>query len=294
MGFKTKLKNKANLNFDKLIVDPSFIKKTETKPAPAKKKVFVPIFTAAMSLTLAASITTIIIVRHNINVSNENAAIKVLEDKYISPYDGKYGIYLSYWQITDMWSIKQKTPFKHNYYLIHVEMGEVTRAGWVEYLSTETKTVETPSLNFRGQQNYDKYGRPIYDSHDETYYLVQVHYEDEGVDEIKLSADSVSASFDNDWSDVSTSIWGKMPFIGTYKAADGSVIEVNKDATMIDKNSGKTIDCAVTSYSKASISVRCTEETKKNKLETSNIDITLNGDKYQFVKDGLTYSQQKD
>ena len=81
MGFKTKLKNKANLNFDKLIVDPSFIKKTETKPAPSKKKVFVPIFTAAMSLTLAASIATIIIVRHNINVSNENAAIKVLEDK---------------------------------------------------------------------------------------------------------------------------------------------------------------------------------------------------------------------
>ena len=294
MGFKTKLKNRANQNFDKLIVDPSFIKQTPPKPAPSKKKVFVPIFSAAMSLSLVASIATILIVRNNIQVSKENAQIKELETQYIMPYDGKYGIYLSYWQITDMYTSKQKGAIKHNYYLLHVETGEVTRAGWIEYISTETQTVETPSLNFRGQPNVDRYGRQIYDTHDETYYHTQVHFEDNSIEDIKLSADSLSVSLGDGWSDMSSSIWGKMPFIGVYKSNDGGVFEFKKDATLFDKNNEESIDCAITDYSKAKIIIRCTEETKKNKLLTSNIEVTLVDGKYQFIKDGITYYQQSE
>ena len=100
--FKQKLKEKAYKSFDKLITDPSFIKNTAPiKPAP-RKNLFIPIFSAALACSVIGAVALTTFLRTNARINNENARIRELEDRYISPFAGKYGIYLSFWQITDM------------------------------------------------------------------------------------------------------------------------------------------------------------------------------------------------
>jgi hypothetical protein len=99
---------------------------------------------------------------------------------------------------------------------------------------------------------------------------------------------------DEEWDAQTDSIWGRMPFLGTYKADNGDTIEVKEDATMVEHSAkeDRNIDCYVIKYKKDNISINYTEEVKKNKLVTRQTDIKLVDDKYQFVKDGKTYIRQ--
>lgn len=298
MSFKNKLKAKANKSFDKLIVDPSFIsQKLVNKPVTPRnnKKLFVPIFSASLALALVGVITVSAIVKNNIAINNENARIRDDELNYIKPFEGKYGIYLSFWQITDMKNPSNNNGILHNYHVVHVEMGEVTEEGWIEYTETETKRTETPVLNFRGQQTYDKYGRAIMEQHLDTYNRAVVHFANDSTREIKLNVTSGAVKLGNEeWENETDSIWGRMPFIGTYKSIDNRVIEVKEDATMVEqtKKGEKTSDCFVIKYKKEKISINYTEEVKKNKLESKQMDVELVGDRYQFTKDGVTYYRE--
>ena len=298
MSFKKKLKIKADKSFDKLIVDPSFIsQKLVNQPATPRnhKKLFVPIFSASLALALVGAITITAVVRNNIAINNENARIRDEEMNYIKPFAGKYGIYLSFWQITDMKNPNNDNGILHNYHVVHVEMGEVTEEGWIEYAETESKKIETPSLNFRGQQNYDKNGNPIVERSYDVYNRAIVHFTNDSTREIKLSVTSGAVKLgEEEWDSETDSIWGRMPFIGTYKSDDGKTIEVKEDATMVEetKKGTKVSDCFVIKYKKEKIAINYTEEVKKNKLESKLMDVELVGDRYQFVKDGITYYRQ--
>lgn len=293
--FKQKLKEKAYKSFDKLITDPSFIKNTAPiKPAP-RKNLFVPIFSAALACSVIGAIALTTFLRTNSRINNENARIRELEDRYISPFAGKYGIYLSFWQITDMKNPDNQKGILHNYHAVHVVLGEVVEEGWLEFANTETKDIKTPVLNFRGQQAYDERGNAMYDTKQEQYNIVTVHFADERTAEIKMSlVDNTVAINQEQWDAQTDSIWGRMPFLGTYKADNGSTIEVKEDATMVEHTAkeDKNIDCYVIKYKKDNISINYTEEVKKNKLVTRQTDIRLVDGNYQFVKDGNTYIRQ--
>ena len=298
MLFKKRLKEKANKSFDKLIVDPSFIsQKLLNKPVAPRnnKKLFVPIFSASLALALIGAITITAVVRNNIAINNENARIRDEEDNYIKPFAGKYGIYLSFWQITDMKNPNNSGGILHNYHAVHVVFGEVVEEGWIEYYDTESKKTETPSLNFRGQQIYDDDGKAIMDKHTEIYNRARVHFANDSTREIKLNVESGAVKLGNEeWDEETDDIWGRMPFIGTYKSNDGKTIEVKQDATMVEetKKGTKVSDCFVIKYKKEKISINYTEEVKKNKLESKQMDVELVGDKYQFTKDGVTYIRE--
>ena len=96
------------------------------------------------------------------------------------------------------------------------------------------------------------------------------------------------------WDEQTDSIWGRMPFLGTYKADNGNTVEVKEDATMVEHTAknDKNIDCYVIKYKKDNISINYTEEVKKNKLITRQTDIKLVDGNYQFVKDGATYIRE--
>ncbi len=293
--FKQKLKEKAYKSFDKLIVDPSFIKNTAPiKPAP-RKNLFVPIFSAALACSVIGAIALTVFIRNNANINRENAQIRELENTYISPFAGKYGIYLSFWQITDMKNPDNQNGILHNYHAVHVVLGEVVEEGWLEFKDTETKKIQTPVLNFRGQQAFDSHGRALYDEKLEQYNIATVHFADERIAEIKMALKENTVSIGKEqWDAQTDSIWGRMPFLGTYKADNGNTIEVKEDATMVEHTAKKdiNIDCYVIKYKKENISISYTEEAKKNKLITRQTDIKLVDGNYQFVKDGNTYIRQ--
>jgi hypothetical protein len=293
--FKQKLKEKAYKSFDKLITGPSFIKNTTPiKPAP-RKNLFIPIFSAALACSVIGAITLTTVLRNNARINNENARIRELEDTYISPFEGKYGIYLSFWQITDMKNPDNQNGILHNYHAVHIVLGEVVEEGWLEFNNTETKETYTPVLNFRGQEARDEYGNTIYEIKQEQYNYATVHFADERTAKIKMAVEENTVSIGNEeWDKQTDSIWGRMPFLGTYKADNGNTIEVKEDATMVEHSAkeDRNIDCYVIKYKKDNISINYTEEVKKNKLVTRQTDIKLVDDKYQFVKDGKTYIRQ--
>ena len=293
--FKQKLKEKAYKSFDKLIVDPSFIKNTAPiKPAP-RKNLFIPIFSASLAFTVIGAIALTTFLRTNANINSENARIREEENTYISPFAGKYGIYLSFWQITDMKNPDNQNGILHNYHAVHVVLGEVVEEGWLEFSSTETKTVQTPLLNFRGQKITDENGKVVFDKKEQQYNFVTVHFADDRVETIKMSLEDNTVSIGTDvWDEQTDSIWGRMPFLGTYKADNGNTVEVKEDATMVEHTAknDKNIDCYVIKYKKDNISINYTEEVKKNKLITRQTDIKLVDGNYQFVKDGATYIRQ--
>ena len=295
MLFKKRLKEKANKSFDKLIVDPSFIPQTKPVKAAPRKNLFVPIFSASLALAVVGAITITTVVRNNIRINNENARIRDEEAMYIKPFEGKYGIYLSYWQITAMKTPNNQNGILHNYHAVHIEMGEVTEEGWIEYNSTQTQRTQTPSLNFRGQPNYDQNGREIYDEQVETVYEATVHFGEDKVETIRLNKDASSVKLgQKEWDEETNSIWGRMPFIGNYVSNDGKKIQVKEDATMVEETAkgDKAIDCYVIKYKKEKISINYTEEVKKNKLVSNEMDVTLVDGNYQFTKDGVTYYRQ--
>jgi len=293
--FKQKLKEKAYKSFDKLITDPSFIKNTAPiKPAP-RKNLFIPIFSAALACSVICAVTLTTVIRNNININKENARIRDLEDTYISPFAGKYGIYLSFWQITDMKNPDNQNGILHNYHAVHVVLGEVVEEGWLEFNNTEIKDIQTPVLNFRGQQTYNEYGRAIYDTKCEQYNIATVHFADERIATIKMSTNDNTVAINEElWDAQTDSIWGRMPFLGTYKADNGSTIEVKEDATMVEHTNkeDRNIDCYIIKYKKENISINYTEEVNKNKVNTRQTDIKLVDGNYQFVKDGKTYRRQ--
>ena len=177
--FKQKLKEKAYKSFDKLIVDPSFIKNTAPiKPAP-RKNLFIPIFSASLAFTVIGAIALTTFLRTNANINSENARIREEENTYISPFAGKYGIYLSFWQITDMKNPDNQNGILHNYHAVHVVLGEVVEEGWLEFSNTEIKTVQTPVLNFRGQKVTDENGKTVFDKKEQRYNFATVHFADE-------------------------------------------------------------------------------------------------------------------
>ena len=293
--FKQKLKEKAYKSFDKLITDPSFIKNTAPiKPAP-RKNLFIPIFSAALACSVISAVTLTTVLRNQSRINNENARIRELENTYISPFEGKYGIYLSFWQITDMKNPENQNGVLHNYHAVHIVLGEVVEEGWLEFNKTETKETYTPVLNFRGQEAHDEYGVTIYEIKQEQYNYATVHFADERTAKIKMAVEENTVSIGNEeWDKQTDSIWGRMPFLGTYKADNGDTIEVKEDATMVEHSAkeDRNIDCYVIKYKKDNISINYTEEAKKNKLVTRQTDIKLVDDKYQFVKDGKTYIRQ--
>ena len=292
MGFNSKFKNKVNQSFDKLIVDPSFIKKTSPKPVPSKRRIFVPVFSASLAVAILGGFSVAYIVNNNMEIAKQNASIKEMEDRYVKPYDGKYGVFFSYWEITDKYTPTVKTTNKHNYYLVHVEMGEVTKAGWIEYQSTEQDVINEETFNFRGELKRDNNGEVIYDTRNEPYFKSLVHFENNEIGQVKLSTESLKIAFegDDDWSDATETIWGKMPFLGQYESSNGEKYIVNKDATITA--AGKTIECAITSYSKQRSVIKCTEQVKKDKYQTYDVEIIKNSDdSYTLVKDGVNYSK---
>ena len=293
--FKQKLKEKAYKSFDKLITNPSFIKNTAPiKPAP-RKNLFIPIFSAALACSVISAVTLTTVLRNQSRINNENARIRELENTYISPFEGKYGIYLSFWQITDMKNPENQNGVLHNYHAVHIVLGEVVEEGWLEFNKTETKETYTPVLNFRGQEAHDEYGVTIYEIKQEQYNYATVHFADERTAKIKMAVEENTVSIGNEeWDKQTDSIWGRMPFLGTYKADNGDTIEVKEDATMVEHSAkeDRNIDCYVIKYKKDNISINYTEEAKKNKLVTRQTDIKLVDDKYQFVKDGKTYIRQ--
>lgn len=293
--FKQKLKEKAYKSFDKLITDPSFIKNvTPIKPAP-RKNLFIPIFSATLACSVIGAVTLTTVLRNNARINNENARIRELEDTYISPFEGKYGIYLSFWQITDMKNPENQKGVLYNYHAVHIVLGEIVEEGWLEFNKTETKETYTPVLNFRGQEAKDEYGNTIYEIKQEQYNYATVHFADERTAKIKMAVEENTVSIGNEeWDKQTDSIWGRMPFLGTYKADNGDTIEVKEDATMVEHSAkeDRNIDCYVIKYKKDNISINYTEEVKKNKLVTRQTNIKLVDDKYQFVKDGKTYIRQ--
>ena len=81
MLFKNRIRNKANKTFDKLIVDPSFIKHNSPKNKTPFINVLAPIFSAAACLLLVAGIITPIAISQNKSRNKDGGMLKQIVEK---------------------------------------------------------------------------------------------------------------------------------------------------------------------------------------------------------------------
>ena len=227
-------------------------------------------------------------------------AIGEIKKKYLDGYSYKYGTYNSYWQFTDNFGADRLSRTDHHHYLIRVEDGVVTRVGWVGFTEVVVRKYPIPATDNNGNQIYDNNGNPIYRDADESYIKAQVHFEDLGVKEIRFSVSSIAVDLGEGWLFPNYTIWKDMPFVGTYKSADGKqTIVIHSSALLgrhyLDKDGVdqvKYISGVISSNSEDNVIIDCLEMADNGGRIVYQIDIQKIDDKYQFTYNDTQYYKQ--
>ena len=219
--------------------------------------------------------------------------------RYMDSLMGKYsGNYLSYWEITD----KFGADSDHRFYLQRVEKGEVSRVGWFHFTEATREKYKVPYVNSHGQYVFDENGLLRYKETTLTVYKAYAHFEDHAVLAARVhfarvdnNSDIIAINFGNGSGYKVTDIWGKMPFIGTYMADDGKVINVNEDAKMFEYDGTATphqMNCVIKNYTKENILVSYYEKGANEERIDREVEFKLVEGRYQFERNNKTYYQQ--
>ncbi len=221
-------------------------------------------------------------------------------NRSMSDYWGTYGKdYTDFWRLTDKSNADRMNNDPHYDYLVHYEMGETTRVGWVEFSRYVIVTYQYEGKDNRGNPIYDENGDPVIYTGTNEYYYGNVHFEDGETIEIKFPKTTTGVDIGSGWMTKITYIWNLLPFIGTYKSSSGKQIDISKSGALVqylENAQGYSyttaMDGFITFYSNDKITAKFVEFDNNYNRTIHNIDFLLSENRYIFELNGNTYTQE--